>query len=38
MINMVNIHDENIYGIFYIDKEETLEFFYQIRKNYGLKK
>lgn len=38
MINTVNVHDENIHGIFYVDKEEVLEFFYQIRKKYGLKK
>lgn len=37
MINMVNIHDENIYGIFYIDKEETLEFFLSNKKKLRFK-
>ncbi|EMB6014357.1 hypothetical protein V6N22_000277 [Providencia stuartii] len=27
MINNINFHDVNIYGIFYIEEEETLELF-----------
>lgn len=37
MINTVNVHDENIHGIFYVDKEEVLEFFLSNKKKIRFK-